>query len=242
MKIITDAAEAEQYRVQRLESATSDFERLYYSHEGRFIFKWHHYLEIYDRYLSPWRGKPVRLLELGVLHGGSLQLWREFLGPQAVIFGIDIDVRCEAFSGPDGQVRIGSQDDPKFLRKVLKEMGGVDVVIDDGSHVASHQRASFRHLFGEVANGGLYVVEDLHTAYWDDWEGGLGRAGTFIESLKTMIDHMHEWYVGVGKTEFSDLNLHQSTKALHLFDSVAVFEKAPRHEPIAIQVGQDGLA
>lgn len=241
MKSITDPTEAEQYRQRLLATASNDLERAYYSHQGKAIFKWHHYLEAYDRYLSPWRGRPARVLELGVLHGGSLELWREYLGAEATIFGIDIDARCAAFSGEGGQVRIGSQDDKRFLRKVVKEMGGVDIVIDDGSHIASHQRASFKHLFGEVTEGGLYVVEDLHTSYWDGWEGGLRRDGTFIESVKVMIDHMHEWYVGGVSSEFGSLKLKHTLGSVHMFDSMAVFEKRARSEPMAVQIGNSSL-
>ena len=48
-----------------------------------------------------------------------------------IIYGIDIDPACAAFDGIDAQVRIGSQADPDFLRRVVQEMGGVDVVLAD---------------------------------------------------------------------------------------------------------------
>jgi hypothetical protein len=75
-----------------------------------------------------------------------MAVWRKYFGPDALIFGIDIDQRCAVFDGHAGAVRIGSQDDPKFLNSIVKEMGGLDVVIDDGSHKAKHQLASFELL------------------------------------------------------------------------------------------------
>ena len=98
---------------------------IYAGHEGAVVHKWHHYIPLYDRYLSRFRGQPVRFLEIGVFRGGSLEMWREFLGPEAVIFGIDIDPECAQFDGNAGQVRIGSQDDPAFLNSVIDEMGGI---------------------------------------------------------------------------------------------------------------------
>ena len=40
-------------------------EEMFWSNEGPVVHKWHHYLPIYDRYLTPWRGRPVRMLEIG---------------------------------------------------------------------------------------------------------------------------------------------------------------------------------
>lgn len=64
---------------------------LFWNNRGPVVHKWHHYLPIYERYLSPLRSRPIRMLEIGVSKGGSLQLWRKYFGPEAVIFGIDID-------------------------------------------------------------------------------------------------------------------------------------------------------
>ncbi len=66
-------------------------ERAFYGHDGRTVHKWHHYLPLYDRYLGSYRqlGRPVRILEIGVSEGGSLELWRGYFGAGAVIFGID---------------------------------------------------------------------------------------------------------------------------------------------------------
>jgi hypothetical protein len=52
-------------------------------------------------------------------------------------------------------------------------MGGIDVVIDDGSHVAEHQKISFDVLFPLVSDDGLYLCEDLHTSYWKEFQGGI---------------------------------------------------------------------
>ena len=214
--------------------ATNDLEKIFYTHKGRVVHKWIHYPAIYDRFLSVYRNTPVKMLEIGVFKGGSLEMWRTYLGAQATIFGIDINPDCAEYVDPPNQVRIGSQADPKFLRGVIDEMGAPDIILDDGSHVASHQRASFFALFPLLAEGGLYMIEDLHTSYWRGaFEGGLRRPGTAIELVKTMIDDMHAWYHGrrqqtAGKTQIG---------AIHIFDSIVVIEKARRTEPLQIKVG-----
>src|SRR5438067_13766465 len=44
--------------------------------EGRGIWKWLHYFDIYDRHFSRFRGEAVHVLEIGVYSGGSLEMSR----------------------------------------------------------------------------------------------------------------------------------------------------------------------
>jgi cephalosporin hydroxylase len=208
--------------------------RLFFGHRGRIMQKWVHYLDLYDAYLSEFRQRPVRLLEIGVNRGGSLELWREYFGKDAVIFGVDLNPECaELFEAPN-QVRIGSQADPIFLRSVVAEMGTPDIIIDDGSHVAHHQRVSFETLFPLLAAGGIYVIEDMHTAYWrGEWGGGYKRRGTAVELVKQLIDDMHGWWHRrAGR--FAD---RQDITAIHIHDSITFIEKGPREKPRHARVG-----
>lgn len=205
------------------------FAELFFANEGRLAHKWLHYLPIYEQLLSPYAGSKVRMLEIGVSKGGSLGLWRKFLGKEAIIFGVDINPECAAFDGESASVRIGSQSDPEFLQNVISEMGGVDVVLDDGSHIATHQRISFDALFPLLSNGGLYIIEDMHTAYWPGFEGGMKRRGTAIEFLKDKIDDLHAHFLRKGR------NLKESMpdiESIQFFDSIAAVRKRkqfPRH-------------
>jgi hypothetical protein len=101
-------------------SERTDLHKMFYEHSGPLIHKWVHYLDDYDRFLGKYRGTALRVLEIGVSQGGSLSLWRKYLGRNARIFGIDIDNRCAQFDGRDGCVRIGSQADSAFLRSVFR--------------------------------------------------------------------------------------------------------------------------
>lgn len=211
-----------------------DLLHFFAENQGALVHKWHHYIPLYDRYFSRLRGTPVKFLEVGVSKGGSLQVWRRYLGPQAIIFGIDIDPACAAFDGQAGQVRIGSQDDPAFLARVVAEMGGVDVVLDDGSHQMAHVRTTLTALFPQLSMGGLYVIEDLHTAYFDSFGGGYQDGRNFFQDLPKMIDDMHRWYH------------HQPDQApylggalagIHVHDSFVVLEKETPHAPVHSRVG-----
>jgi hypothetical protein len=222
--------------VSRREQQQTDLHRMFYGNTGPVVHKWRHYLEIYHRYLSRYRGTPVRMLEIGVFRGGSMKLWREYLGPKAVIYGIDVDKTCSRFDGQYGRVRIGSQDDTAFLRDVVAEMGGVDVVIDDGSHVSSHQITSFNGLFGLLDPHGIYICEDVHSNYWPGWyEGGYGRGDTFIGLTKTLIDDMHADFHNRRSAIISDA--HRSIGAIHIHNSMIVIEKCPQIRPSHVMVG-----
>jgi hypothetical protein len=203
-------------------------ERAFFANDGPIVHKWHHYLPVYDRYFAPFRdrrsGRPLRFLEIGVSGGGSLALWRKYFGEDAIIFGVDIDEKCRALDSVCGaSVRIGSQDDEAFMRSVVSEMGGeVDIVLDDGSHITNHVNRSFDILFPLVADGGVYMVEDLHTSYWPNYGGGYRKPGTFIERTKQLIDEMHHWWHGNGQQIAATKGC---AAALHVYDSMVIIEK-----------------
>jgi hypothetical protein len=97
--------------------------------------------------MSRFCGSNVKFLEIGIDEGGSLEVWRKYLGAQATVFGIDVNPACATRVDAPNQCRIGSQADLGFLRRIVEEMGGVDVVLDDGSHVAPHQLSVLQHYF-----------------------------------------------------------------------------------------------
>lgn len=211
-----------------------DLLSIYGENAGAEVHKWHHYIPLYDRYFGRFRGTPVRFLEIGVSKGGSLQMWRRFLGPEAVLFGIDIRPECAAFDGQAGQVRIGSQADAAFLKSVVAEMGGVDIVLDDGSHRMAHIRASIEVLFPLVSLGGLYMIEDLHTAYFDNFGGGIDSDGNFFNDVRRMIDDMHKWY---HRRKLQLPALGGMATGIHVHDSIVVIEKDRIHSPVHSRVG-----
>jgi SAM-dependent methyltransferase len=202
----------------------------------RVIHKWKHYFPAYERHFSKFINQDVVFLEIGCGEGGSLQMWKRFLGPHARIIGIDIKPESADFAEDQIQVRIGNQADPVFLNALVKEFGHFDIVLDDGSHQMPHIRASFDALYPHVTRNGVYMVEDLHAAYWPEFQGGLNRPGSFIEHCKELIDRLHADYT---KDELKADDFSRSTLSMHFYDSIAVFEKGrmtPRAAPMTGQV------
>ena len=73
-------------------------------HQGRLMSKWTHYFDVYHRHFARYRGTPCTIVEIGVYHGGSLELWRDYFGPRARIIGVDIEDRARALAAPGTEV------------------------------------------------------------------------------------------------------------------------------------------
>lgn len=223
--------------------ASNEFETLFYRHDGNRMTKWHHYLALYQRYFAPFRaragktGKPVRFLEIGVWRGGSLGLWRRFFGPDAIIFGIDIDEKCRERADGQGEVRIGSQADADFLGRVVDEMGGVDIVLDDASHRGEDQIASFRALYPRLSRVGTYACEDLVSAYHPHYGGGFRAEGSFIEFAKSLQDDMHGWYTEEIVPVAPEADIARTTTGIHVHDGIVFIEKRPKPDRFKVFVG-----
>jgi hypothetical protein len=134
----------------------------------------HHYLELYDPFLSPWTDKEIKLLEIGIHRGGSLRLWRDYF-PHGRIVGIDLKLPRGFVPGERIQIFEGSQADTRFLTEVATKTApeGFDMIIDDASHIGELTKRTFWHLFDHhLKPGGLYAIEDWGTGYLDDFPDG----------------------------------------------------------------------
>ncbi len=218
----------------------NDLEAYFAKNTGNLIHKWQHYFEIYDRHSARYRGTDVHLLEIGVFQGGSLQMWKDYFGPQARIFGVDINPACQQFEEENVRIFIGDQADRGFLRTLARDVPRIDILIDDGGHTMRQQIHTFEELFPHVQPNGIYLCEDIHTSYWRPYGGGYHRRGTFIEYSKEFIDALHAWHSQEpGRLDVTDFT--RSVSGLHFYDSILVIEKSPREKPYDVKTGQPRL-
>lgn len=211
-------------------------EAYFRANQGRLIHKWVHYFDIYHRHFQPYRNKPVTVVEFGVSHGGSLQMWKSYFGPQARIFGVDINPKCAALAERQVEIVIGDQEDRAFLRSLAARVGGIDVLIEDGGHTMTQQIATFEEMWPSIVDGGVFLMEDLHTNYWSRYGGGLRREGTFIEYAKDLIDRQHAWHMREDPSLEVD-ELTRTIRGMHIYDSIIVFDKASVPKPRAEKTG-----
>jgi cephalosporin hydroxylase len=216
------------------ELTENELYRYFLAHRsGRLLDKWVHYLPIYERHLAKLKGKAPTLLEIGVYRGGSLDMWRRYFGDSVRLIGIDIDPTAAELADSRSTVVLGDQADPEFLQALVRDHGPFDIVIDDGGHTMEQQITSIEHLFPALNVGGVYVVEDCHTSYWDSFGGGRRRSGTFIEWTKARVDDLHRYH----EREPVDPVWTSQVDGIHCYDSVVVFEKQQRFPPFSEQVG-----
>ena len=209
----------------------------YFEHnDGRLIHKWDHYFDIYERHFDRFRGAAPRVLEIGVSHGGSLQMWRHYFGRRAVIVGIDIDERTASLAEPGIHVHVGDQSDTAFLSTLIDRHGPFDIVIDDGSHLPVHQIASLEFLWSQLNDGGVYLVEDLATSYWPEYGGGLGEPGSFIEFTKRLIDQANVF--NSRQADFEPTDWTRTITGLHVYDGIVVIDKGNRTAPTTRLTGR----
>jgi hypothetical protein len=156
------------------------------------MFKLEHYFDIYDRYFSKYKGRPVRILEIGVCDGGSLDLWNSYFGSSNVeIVGIDINPDVKKFERDNISIVIIDQEDRTGLETIFKNQRPFDIIVDDGGHRQQQQIKSFEALFPLLHREGTYLVEDIQTSYWKSYDGGLRLQNTFIEFSKKLSDYVN---------------------------------------------------
>jgi len=199
--------------------------KYFLNNSSKLLHKWNHYFDIYERHLSRFRGKKLVMLEIGVFGGGSLDMWRAYLGPDAQIVGVDINPDCKKFESEGIEIFIGSQDDPKLMNEILRKYSNISIVLDDGSHIMRHMNASFELLYDCLDANGVYIVEDTHTCYWPEYDGGLRQENSFIEKVKNKIDELNAVHT---REKVAVSTFTKSTDSICIYDSIVVFEKRPQ--------------
>ncbi|SEK43067.1 Methyltransferase domain-containing protein [Pseudoxanthomonas sp. GM95] len=198
--------------------------------------KWgaHHYAKHYERHLAHFRDKKVVMLEIGIGGyadpfggGASLRVWSDwFTHSETVIVGVDIHEKRMKFDDPRVRVHRGSQIDIAFLEELHDLYGDFDIVLDDGSHLPEHVITTFKFLYPRTRDGGIYIVEDTQTSYW---EGGRASRASYynpenptISFFKSLPDWINYAEVPLpSDPSFYDLH----TVGAHFYHNLIVIDK-----------------
>ncbi len=213
------------------------FKEIFLEHKDNASDKWENYLDIYQIYLEPIIGKNASILEIGVQNGGNLQILKKYLH-NAKIYGIDIneDIRKEVL---DKEIKTFCFDATKknLISQNLKDLT-FDVIIDDASHISQDVIQTFEFMFSKVNPGGLYIIEDMHTSYWKEFNGGYKVASSQIEYFKNLVDLLNTYHIKADNVNNSNDNNYfynqlsdgqkemlRWIRSITFYDSVAVITK-----------------
>lgn len=180
----------------------------------------HHYIGEYERHFESLRDAELNLLEIGIggysipeRGGHSLRMWGCYF-QKAKVVGIDIVDKSFVDRG-NIKTAIVDQTDEKALVELSKSDGPFSIIIDDGSHVQEHILKTFYILFPLLASGGIYVIEDLATAYMEYYGGGPDLPSpNAIGLVQRLIDGLHwgSW----GKRRQGPTEIDRMIRSIHV--------------------------
>lgn len=168
----------------------TSIEFLHRNKTGKVSDKWASYLPYYDKLFAPLKQEPVNLLEIGVQNGGSLETWSLYFKNASLLLGCDIDPKCAElrYEDPRVNVVVGDANVAATFMSIHGLCQQFDIVIDDGSHKSNDVLNSFVNYFPLVKPGGIYVVEDAHCLYMNDFGGGVLNEFGAYAFFKRLVD------------------------------------------------------
>lgn len=195
----------------------------FFNESKYYSLKFKNYFPIYEKLFSKYREKKITFIEIGVLSGGSLMMWRNYFGKDARIIGIELNPEAKKLENEGFEVFIGNQSDENFWKHFFEKIGKVDIVLDDGGHTNFQQIVTCCSCIPNIKNDGLMVVEDVFHSYGVSY-GSKGFFNpskySFINFCKKMIDDINFRFPGSRKFQFS---LNKFVYSAEFFESIVAF-------------------
>ncbi|MDC0436393.1 class I SAM-dependent methyltransferase [Candidatus Pelagibacter sp.] len=184
--------------------------------------KYEKYFNIYDEILSDYRGKDITFVEIGVLDGGSLEIWKKYFGKNAKIIGIDLNPKSKKFEQEGIEIFLGDQSDKNFWESFFKKIGKVDIIIDDGGHTNKQQIVTTINSVKNINNGGMLIIEDTHTSYIREY--GNPHKYSFVNFSKKIIDDInYTFFPSSSVLKKFQLSLNKEIYSIRYFESFCIF-------------------
>jgi hypothetical protein len=177
------------------------------------------YFQVYEELLSKYKNRKITFVEVGVLNGGSLFMWRKFFGPEARIIGIDLNPLAKKWEADGFEIYIGSQSDGAFWDRFFSSVGDVDVIVDDGGHTNEQQIVTVHKAIPHIKNAGMLIVEDVHSSYSSAF--GNPSRYSFINYSKHLIDSINSRFSHVNA---SNNPLSNAIYSISIYESIVCFK------------------
>jgi lipopolysaccharide biosynthesis protein len=172
--------------------------RDYFFQTAKGLDKWSLYLDEYENIFSMYKSMKIKVLEIGVQNGGSIELLSSYFTNYELIIGCDIDPKCGElrFNKDNIEIVVGNACDD-FIVKRIVDKNKFDIILDDGSHDSKDIILAFLKYFPYLNVGGVYVIEDIHCSYWQEYSGGLYNPYSAVEFFKKIVDVINIEHWGI---------------------------------------------
>lgn len=200
--------------------AINDSNGLYqvFKRQKRLSVKVDSYFQVYEQLFARYVGQPLVFVEVGILNGGSLFMWRDYFGPQARIIGVDANPAALQWQAHGFEVHIGDQSSPAFWDDFYRQVGRIDLLLDDGGHTNTQQVVTAVKAFDQVNDGGLVVVEDVHASYMREFDNPSRHS--FVNFAQFVTDSVNRRY---NKLKPSRNGYWQRVYSVAFYESIVVF-------------------
>ena len=196
------------------------------------------YFKIYDHIFKKYIGKKIILVEIGVLNGGSLFMWRNFFDGEAEIIGVDLNPNAKKWEKNGFKIFIGNQSDPNFWRDFFKKVGNVDVVIDDGGHTNKQQVFTLLETIPNINDNGMLVVEDVHSSYMTKFRNP--SKYSFVNFSKIIVDQLNSKFKVLDKKKMNFLQ--EKIFSVEFYQSIAVFNINFNNDFSGEKISNEGIS
>ncbi len=149
-------------------------------------YKVSHYFQIYAELFAHLRGTECTFIEAGVLNGGSLFMWRDWLGEKARIIGVDLNPEAKRWESDGFEIYIGDQGDPNFWQDVYAKVGRFDALLDDGGHQSFQQIVTLTEALKAAQGPCVIAIEDTITSFMSEFAAH--RQHSFLAYAKASTD------------------------------------------------------
>ena len=177
------------------------------------------YFQVYEEMFSKYVGKKITFVEIGVLQGGSLFMWREYFGKDARIIGIDLHPNAKELEKHGFEIYIGSQSDKNFWRNFYTKVGKIDILLDDGGHVNDQQIVTLSESVNNINDDGIIMTEDVHTSYFKKF--GNPSKYSYINYSKYLIDVVNSRFP---ETEIKKNNFRNKIYSISFYESIVAIK------------------
>jgi hypothetical protein len=137
----------------------------FFNNSKKFSIKWKNYFQVYEKIFKTFINKNITFVEVGVADGGSLFMWKNYFGKRSRIIGVDLNPEAKKLEKNGFEIFIGDQQDRYFWKQFYKEVGDIDIILDDGGHKNLQQISTFVYSLPHIKDGGMIVIEDTFTSF-----------------------------------------------------------------------------